>query len=79
MNERTILDLISRRGPVSRAQVARDTGLSKPTVSLALSSLLDAGLVREVGRSSGGKGPSAALYELDPTAGWGMGIDVGRR
>ena len=79
MNERTILELIRRHGPVSRAQVARDAGLSKPTVSLALSSLLAAGLVREVGRSRGGKGPSAVLYELDPTAGWVVGIDVGRR
>jgi predicted NBD/HSP70 family sugar kinase len=78
MNERTVLELIRRRGPVSRAMVARETGLSKPTVSLALASLLGAGLVREVGRSTGGKGPSAALYELDPTAGWVMGIDVGR-
>src|SRR5947208_8100986 len=79
MNERTVLELIRRAGPISRAQIARDTGLSKPTVSLALSSLLAAGLAREVGRSSGGKGPSAALYELDPTAGWVVGIDVGRR
>jgi predicted NBD/HSP70 family sugar kinase len=79
MNERTVLELIRGRGPLSRAQVARDSGLSKPTVSLALSSLLDAGLVREVGRSSGGKGPTAILYELDPTAGWVVGIDVGRR
>ena len=79
MNERTVLELIRRQGPLSRAQVARDTGLSKPTVSLALVSLLREGLVREVGRSRGGKGPSAALYELDPTAGWVVGIDVGRR
>jgi predicted NBD/HSP70 family sugar kinase len=34
--------------------------------------------VREAGRSSGGKGPTAVLYELDPTAGWVVGIDVGR-
>jgi predicted NBD/HSP70 family sugar kinase len=79
MNERTVLELIRRRGPLSRAQVARETGLSKPTVSLVLSSLVTTGLAREVGRSIGGKGPSAVLYELDPTAGWVVGIDVGRR
>src|SRR5439155_24409365 len=28
MNERTVLELIRRQGPLSRAQVARDTGLS---------------------------------------------------
>jgi predicted NBD/HSP70 family sugar kinase len=79
INARAILEQIQRTGPVSRAQVARDSGLSKPTVSLGLAALLDAGLVREVGRSSGRPGPSAVLYELNPAAGWVAGIDVGRR
>src|SRR6185503_6850270 len=30
------------------------------------------------GRTSGGKGPSARLFELNPRAGWVVGIDVGR-
>jgi predicted NBD/HSP70 family sugar kinase len=72
-----VLDLIQRGGATSRAQIARQSGLSKPTVSLALGSLVDAGLVHEVGRASGGKGPSAVLYELNPQAGWVVGIDVG--
>jgi predicted NBD/HSP70 family sugar kinase len=79
INARTILERIQRSGPVSRAQVARDSGLSKPTVSLGLTALLEAGLVREVGRFSGRPGPSAVLYELNPAAGWVVGIDVGRR
>jgi predicted NBD/HSP70 family sugar kinase len=79
INARTILEQIQRNGPVSRAQVARDIGLSKPTVSLGLTALLDVGLVREVGRSSGRPGPSAVLYELNPMAGWVVGVDVGRR
>ena len=79
INERTVLDLIHRQGPVSRAQVARVSGLSKPTVSLALSGLLESQLVREVGRSRGERGPSALLYELNPTAGRVVGVDVGRK
>lgn len=78
INERSALEAIRRNGPVSRAEVARETGLSKPTVSLALAELARAGLVREVGRKTGGKGPSAILYELNPQAGWVVGIDVGR-
>jgi len=78
INERTILELIRRTGTTSRAQIARESGLSKPTVSLALSGLIAAGLVHEVGRATGGKGPSAVLYELNPSAGWVVGIDVGR-
>jgi predicted NBD/HSP70 family sugar kinase len=78
INERTVLELIHRQGPLSRAQVARVSGLSKPTVSLALTGLLGSRLVREVGRSRGDRGPSALLYELNPAAGWVAGIDIGR-
>lgn len=67
-----------RLGPVSRAQIARESALSKPTVSQALTALLDSNLVREAGRTSGGRGPAAILYELNPRAGWVVGIDVGR-
>ncbi|HVQ88780.1 MAG TPA: ROK family transcriptional regulator [Actinomycetes bacterium] len=78
LNARTVLELIRSAGPISRAQIARDSGLSKPTVSLALNRLVASAVVREVGRSSGGKGPAALLYQLDPAAGSVVGIDVGR-
>ena len=78
MNERTVLECVREFGPISRAQIARQTALSKPTVSLALAHLDRAKLVREAGRSTGGKGPTAVLYELNPRAGWVVGIDVGR-
>jgi predicted NBD/HSP70 family sugar kinase len=47
-------------------------------VSQALSALTLARLVREAGRTSGGKGPTAVLYEMNPSAGWVVGLDVGR-
>jgi DNA-binding transcriptional ArsR family regulator len=78
INERTVLECVRRVGPISRAQLARETALSKPTVSQALAGLQRAGLVREAGRSKGGKGPTAILYQLNPRAGWVVGIDVGR-
>jgi predicted NBD/HSP70 family sugar kinase len=78
MNERSALELVRELGPLSRAQIARRSGLSKPTVSQALTALEAAQLVREAGRSSGGVGPAAVLYELNPAAGWVVGIDVGR-
>lgn len=78
INERTVLERIRQLGPVSRAQIARTTGLSKPTVSQALVSLVRVKLVREAGRSSGGKGPTAVLYEVNPVAGFVVALDVGR-
>ncbi len=74
-----MLELIRLTGTVSRSDIARETGLSKPTVSLALARLEEAGLVHHVGHSRGGKGPSAKLYEIDPGSGWVVGIDVGRQ
>ena len=73
-----MLELIRTAGSVSRAEVARRSGLSKPTVSQALTGLLDSRLVREVGRESGRKGPGAVLFELNPESGWVVGLDVGR-
>jgi len=53
MNERSVLEVVLREGAISRAELARATGLSKPTISLALSRLEEAGVLREVGRTSG--------------------------
>ena len=35
--------------------------------------------MHQVGQSSGGKGPRALLYELNPGSGWVVGLDVGRQ
>jgi predicted NBD/HSP70 family sugar kinase len=78
MNERAVFERIRLLGPVSRPQLAEATGLSKPTISLALVNLERCGLVRHVGQSSGNSGRAALLYEMRPDAGWVVGVDVGR-
>src|SRR3954449_9544771 len=78
LNQGALMQQLRDRGPVSRAQLARDTGLSKPTVSQALAELETAGLVRSVGLAAPSRGRTALLYEPDPTAGYVVGIDIGR-
>jgi predicted NBD/HSP70 family sugar kinase len=78
MNERAVFERIRLLGPVSRPQLAEATGLSKPTISLALVDLEQSGLVRHVGQRSGNSGRAALLYEMRPEAGWVVGVDVGR-
>src|SRR3954468_4724289 len=77
-NERAVLQHLRAAGPSSRPDLARIAGLSKPTVSQALANLEAAGLVRPVGRASPSLGRTAMLYEFDPTAGYVVGIDIGR-
>jgi predicted NBD/HSP70 family sugar kinase len=79
LNERTLLEYLRNHQPTSRAQLARATRLSKPTVSQALAGLENAGLVRAVGQSIASKGGRIAiLYEPNPDAGYVVGVDIGR-
>ncbi|MET9883728.1 ROK family transcriptional regulator [Streptomyces sp. NPDC006430] len=77
-NERLLWDRLRAGGAASRAQLARETGLSKPTVSSALAALEQAGLVRKVGTHAPERGRIAVLYAPDPTAGYALGVDIGR-
>ena len=77
-NERALLECLRGAGPSSRPDLARIAGLSKPTVSQALANLESVGLVRPVGPASPSLGRTAMLYEVDPTAGYVVGIDIGR-
>lgn len=78
MNEQLLLGHIRDAGKLSRAELARLTRLSKPTVSLALANLERAGVVRASGVRTGTPGPNAVLYEVRPEAGYVLGLDVGR-
>src|SRR5215470_11479270 len=77
MNEQLLLNQIRQLGLCSRADLARLSGLSKPTVSLALANVERSGLVRTAGQRTGVPGRSAVLYEISPDAGFVLGLDIG--
>jgi predicted NBD/HSP70 family sugar kinase len=79
LNERTVLDAVRASGPISRAEVARSTGISRPTVSLVLRALLEDGLVRETEHDPGRPHYGAVYYEADPEAALVLGVDFGSR
>ena len=74
MNERVVYRTIRALRPVSRAEVARRTKLSKPTVSLALRSLEVAGLVVESSQQRSGR--SGVLYEPVASAALAVGAEL---
>jgi predicted NBD/HSP70 family sugar kinase len=76
-NTGSVLEALRTKRPASRADLAEQTGLSKPTVGGALRDLEHSGLVRKYGRVTGRRGPSAALYDLVPDAALVLGIDIG--
>lgn len=79
LNQRAVLDRLRLDGPSTRPRIAKDTGLSKPTVGQALLDLERHGLVRPVGRTTAGPGRSAVVYEPNPAAAHVLGVDIGRQ
>ena len=64
-------------GPISRAQIAKLTKISKQTASEVVRELEDDGWVRIHGQTSGSVGRSAVTYEIRPEAAFVGGIDLG--
>jgi predicted NBD/HSP70 family sugar kinase len=79
LNERSVLETIRAGAPISRAEISRRAGISKPTVSLALQTLVDAGLVREAARGPSGPSYGAVFFEPIPEAAFVLGLDLGTR
>ena len=76
-NVRLVMRAIAGLGPISRAEVARRTELTRTTVSDVVNQLAAAGLVQEIGRgpSSGGKAP--ILLQIPRDARQLIGVHVG--
>ncbi|WP_145147219.1 ROK family transcriptional regulator [Paenibacillus xylanexedens] len=77
LNENLIMDALITQGTMSRADISRQTGLSKPTVSSAVEHLIDRNLVRETGRADNAQGRKATLIRFNETAYYVCGIDLG--
>jgi N-acetylglucosamine repressor len=75
-NVSLLIELVRRAGSISRAELARQSQLSAPTVSAIVDSLLKRGIVVETttAPSSGGRPP--VLLSVDPKAGYVVGIKL---
>src|SRR5450432_3965519 len=74
---RLVVERLLRDRSVSRADIARSTGLSKQTISEVMRDLERDGWVVENGQIQGSVGRSAVTYALRPDAGFVLGIDLG--
>lgn len=76
INRQIVLNYVRERGPISRADIARETDLQRSTVSLIVDQLKRTGLIKEVvGESSGGRPPT--LLTLGTARPVVIGVDLG--
>ena len=78
-NERLVLSLLRRRGPLARAEIARVTGLSAQTVSVITRELEDEGLLLREQPVRGKVGQPSVPMALNPDGALFFGLKVGRR
>jgi predicted NBD/HSP70 family sugar kinase len=80
-NRQHVIDTLRTKGTLTRSELARNTGLSRTTISTLLAELIGQGLVTEVndGGARKGAGRPATMVRLDPSAGAAVSIDVGAR
>ncbi len=76
LNASLLIELVRRFGPISRAELSRQSQISAPTVSAIVAQLLARGTFSEVAiaPSSGGRPP--VLLQLNPKAGYVVGIKL---
>lgn len=76
INERRVLEFVQRNGPASRAVMARGCGMSAPTVSKAVGSLIRSGFLEETEPSEGGFGRPGKLLQLSEEKANVLGIVI---
>jgi len=76
-NLATIFEIIFKHQPISRTKISNFSGISKPTVSKLVRSLLDDEFLIEVGKTSEGLGKKRTLLSLNPEKAYTITADIG--
>jgi predicted NBD/HSP70 family sugar kinase len=76
INRQIVLNYVRELGPISRAEIARETAMQRSTVSMIVDELRTDGMIEEVsGESTGGRPPS--LLSLRAANAVAIGVDLG--
>jgi predicted NBD/HSP70 family sugar kinase len=78
-NERLFLSLVQREGRMSRADIARASGLTRQAVTLIARALEEEGLVRAGAALKGKVGQPSIPLALNPDGAFSFGLKIGRR
>lgn len=77
MNRATVINILTKLGPISQTQICDITGLSRATVSTIIADLRAEDLVVAVSRAASKSGRRRVLLELNGDAGYVIGVDLG--
>jgi len=76
VNTKIIMEMVRGTGRISRAELSRACGLSKPTVSSIMRALEQAGIVQVAGCAQGRAGRAPVLYEIGHDVDWVLGGEI---
>jgi predicted NBD/HSP70 family sugar kinase len=80
INELGTLRILFERGPLTRADIARELGVTKSTITKVTAGLIEAGLVRNhasLGEDSGRIGRPGTYLSLNPEGAYFAGLEIG--
>ncbi len=78
LNRTIVMDTLREHGALSRADIARLTSISAPTISAIVTDLIEEGLIREQGRSQSALGRPGRLLAFNEGASY-VGCDLSVR
>jgi predicted NBD/HSP70 family sugar kinase len=76
LNVSLLIELVRSAGSISRAELARQSQLSAPTVGTIVEQLVERGILVEVALAPSNGGRPAVLLSIDSTAGYVVGIKL---
>lgn len=76
INSNRVLNLLVQNRQISRAQIAKRTGLSRATISLLVDELIEIGLVTEVGQGSSSGGRPPIILRFNPNTAYAIGAHM---
>lgn len=76
INNHLVLETIIEKAPISRADLSKDLGLTKATISSIVQELITKSLVIEIGSGETNIGRKPTMLKLNQEAGYSMCIDL---
>lgn len=78
-NERQIISALMRSGPLSKAEIARKTGLSGQAATVIVNRLVEEGLLEKREKVRGQIGQPSTPIAPNPDGAFSLGLKIGRR